>query len=148
MTDTDSGGGILLGSTSRRNSQQRACSDVHLRAGSRVSIRSSKSSAGEGKLCGTEEIFHMKHQDKKRADHRSSQCFVATYTANSSRSLRLYCFLGFMVLKRGSLMTSGQTAGQGLPHRRLKKSKELSIVMKKYVKLQQKVLIHVKGSST
>lgn len=44
---------------------------------------------------------------------------MATYKANSSRSRRLYCFLGFMVLKSGSLMTSGQTAGQGLPHRRL-----------------------------
>lgn len=44
---------------------------------------------------------------------------MTTYTANSSRSRRLYCFLGFMELKRGSLMTSGQTAGQGLPHRRL-----------------------------
>lgn len=45
---------------------------------------------------------------------------MATYKANSSRSRRLYCFLGFMVLKRGSLMTSGQAAGQGLPHRRLR----------------------------
>lgn len=44
---------------------------------------------------------------------------MATYKANSSRSRRRYCFLGFRVLKRESLMTSGQTAGQGLPQRRL-----------------------------
>lgn len=48
---TNSGGGILLGSTSRRKSLKRACSDVQRRAGSRVSIRSSKSRAGVGKLC-------------------------------------------------------------------------------------------------
>lgn len=48
---TDSGGGILLGSMSHRNSLLRACSDVQRRVGSRVSIRSSKSSAAAGKLC-------------------------------------------------------------------------------------------------
>lgn len=46
-----------------------------------------------------------------------------TYKANSSRKRRLYCFLGLMVLKYGSLITSGQAAGHGLPHKRLTKTK-------------------------
>ena len=39
-----------------------------------------------------------------------------TYNENSSRNLRLYCFLSFMVWNRGSLITSGHTAGHGVPH--------------------------------
>ncbi len=46
-----------------------------------------------------------------------------TYKENSSRKRRLYCFLGLMVLKYGSLITSGQAAGHGLPHKRLTKTK-------------------------
>lgn len=57
--DTDSGGGILLGSMSHRKSLWRACSDVQRRPGSRVSIRSSKSRAGVGKLRRGGEIFQL-----------------------------------------------------------------------------------------
>lgn len=115
---TDSGGGILLGSMSHRKSLLRACSDVQRRVGSRVSIRSSKSRAVAGKLCRRRHLSTIE-TDKGLVTATYCQCSMATYKANSSRSRRLYCFLGFMVLKRGSLMTSGQTAGQGLPHRRL-----------------------------
>lgn len=50
LSTTDSGGGILLGSTLHRKSLLRACSDVQRRAGSRVSMRSSRSRADPGKL--------------------------------------------------------------------------------------------------
>lgn len=49
----------------------------------------------------------------------SSTKYPWTYKANSSRNRLLYCFFGFIVLKKGSFITSGQTAGQGLPHIRL-----------------------------
>lgn len=42
-----------------------------------------------------------------------------THKANSSLRRLRYCFFGFMVWKKGSLITSGQTAGQGLPQIRL-----------------------------
>lgn len=42
-----------------------------------------------------------------------------SYKTNSSLNFRRYCFFGFMVLKYGSLITSGHTAGQGLPQIRL-----------------------------
>lgn len=111
---TDSGGGILLGSTSDRKPLLSACADVQRRAGSRVSIRSSRSRAEEGKLSGRGDTFSGRNGRFDRC------CLEATYKANSSRRRRRYCFLGFMVLKRGSLMTSGQAAGQGLPQRRLR----------------------------
>lgn len=115
---TDSGGGILLGSTSHRKSLLRACSDVQRRAGSRVSMRSSRSRADPGKLgCG--EIFYIHCSSSSSREKRKLVSTLSTYKANSSRRRRRYCFLGFIVLKRGSLMTSGQTAGQGLPHNRL-----------------------------
>ena len=61
------------------------------------------------------------HHNKAVTMHHRLGLFitVVTYKANSSRRRRRYCFLGFMVLKSGSLMTSGHTPGQGLPHRRL-----------------------------
>lgn len=43
-----------------------------------------------------------------------------THKANSSLRRLRYCFFGFMVWKKGSLITSGQTAGQGLPQIRLR----------------------------
>lgn len=129
-SDTDSGGGILLGSTSERKSLLSACSDVQRLAGSRVSIRSSKSRAGVGKLCRGGEIFQLQEETNSYTATLAKHN-MATYNANSSRSRRLYCFLGFMVLKRGSLMTSGQAAGQGLPHKRLKKKTDLRLVVKK-----------------
>lgn len=114
----------MLGSMSHRKSLWRACSDVQRFAGSRVSIRSSKSRAEVGKLCRTGEIVRDLSNVETVDTATLGHCSMATYKANSSRSRRLYCFLGFMVLKRGSLMTSGQTAGQGLPHRRLKEMTE------------------------
>lgn len=42
-----------------------------------------------------------------------------THKANSSLRRLRYCFFGFMVWKKGSFITSGQTAGQGLPQIRL-----------------------------
>lgn len=121
---TDSGGGILLGSMSQRKSLLRACSDVQRRAGSRVSIKSSKSRAAAGKLCRRRHIHQLYKTDEGLVKATLCQCSAPTYKANSSRSRRLYCFLGFMVLKRGSFMTSGQAAGQGLPHRRLTETKQ------------------------
>ena len=64
--------------------------------------------------------------DKRWITATSVKGCMTTYKANSSLSRRLYCFLGFMVLKRGSFMTSGQAAGQGLPHKRLKERTGLS----------------------
>lgn len=53
-------------------------------------------------------------------------CLVSTsYKTNSSLNFRRYCFFGFMVLKYGSLITSGHTAGHGLPHIRLNTQKEV-----------------------
>lgn len=70
-------------------------------------------------------------KNKIRIANALKRWAFSTYKANSSRSLRLYCFLGFMVLKRGSLMTSGQTAGQGLPHRRLSQKTQTKFVVEK-----------------
>lgn len=41
--------------------------------------------------------------------------YAKAYKENSSCIRRRYCFRGLNVLKRGSLMTSGQIAGQGDP---------------------------------
>ena len=46
-----------------------------------------------------------------------------TYNENSSFTLLLYCFFGLIVWKWGKWMTSGQTAGMGVPQIRLETKK-------------------------
>lgn len=77
---TDSGSGILLGSTLLRKSLLSACSAVQRRAGSRVSMRSSRSKAGVGKLCRRGKIVQLSKQTggvdlgySGKAQHGSAQ---------------------------------------------------------------------------
>jgi len=48
-----------------------------------------------------------------------SKLILHPYKANSSLNFRRYCFFGFIVLKYANFITSGHTAGQGLPQIRL-----------------------------
>lgn len=59
----------MLGSMSHRKSLLRACSDVQRRAGSRVSIRSSKSRAVVGKLHRRERERFFNCRNRWRVDH-------------------------------------------------------------------------------
>lgn len=81
---------------------------------------------GQKSGCWTEKrklsIIHCSRSDSSIL---ISTEYPKTYKANSSRSRLLYCFFGFIVLKKGSFITSGQTAGQGLPHIRLNDNKRL-----------------------
>lgn len=102
----------MSGFTSRRNSLLSACSAAQRLLGSRFNMWSNRSSA-DGGMLGRREGLSGTPTCMQTADAR-------THKANSSLRRRRYCFFGFMVWKKGSLMTSGQTAGQGLPQIRLR----------------------------
>lgn len=111
----------MSGLTSLRNSLWSACSAVQRLLGSRFNMWSKRSRADGGML----EEGERGHNRSARRGHTHTlrTCFHAenaqTHKANSSLRRLRYCFFGFMVWKKGSLMTSGQTAGQGLPQIRL-----------------------------
>lgn len=68
-----------------------------------------------------------------------------SYKTNSSLNFRRYCFFGFMVLKYGSLITSGHTAGHGLPHIRLSNTQKKVHhykLHKEYIQLLYKTSTH------
>lgn len=104
----------MSGFTSRRNSLLRACSAAQRLLGSRFNMWSKRSRADGGMLGGG---------DRKESVRRPTPTHTQkaqTHKANSSLRRLRYCFFGFMVWKKGSFITSGQTAGQGLPQIRLR----------------------------
>lgn len=115
----------MSGFTSLRNSLLSACSAAQRLLGSRFNMWSNRSRADGGMLGRTERVsvtlLEWPHTRAHPHTHTLVQADKAqTHKANSSLRRLRYCFFGFMVWKKGSLITSGQTAGQGLPQIRLR----------------------------